>query len=61
MQTGISTPYDAMIGTLYRRSHCLKSSAIKLEMLIERWILDPSSFIGPDGDMGTLYRQPELN
>ena len=30
-------------------------------MLIERWILDPSSFIGPDGDMGTLYRQPELN
>jgi hypothetical protein len=23
--------------------------------LIERWILDPSSFVGPDGDPRTLY------
>jgi hypothetical protein len=27
-------------------------------MLIERWILDPSSFIGPDGDVSTLFRHP---
>ena len=25
------------------------------EQLIDRWILDPSSFIGPDGDVSTLY------
>ena len=30
-----------------------------LEKLIERWILDPSSFIGPDGDISTLFYQKE--
>ncbi len=29
----------------------------RLEQLIDRWILDPSSFIGPDGDLSTLYMQ----
>ena len=27
----------------------------KLEKLINRWILDPSSFIGPDGDPQKLF------
>ena len=32
----------------------------RLELFIERWIMDPSSFIGPDGDVSTLYmRQPQ--
>ena len=31
----------------------------KLERLIERWILDPSSFIGPDGDISNLFFQKE--
>ena len=32
----------------------------RLEQLIDRWILDPSSFIGPDGDASTLYlRRPQ--
>ena len=31
----------------------------KLEKLIERWILDPSSFVGPDGDMSNLFFQKE--
>jgi len=44
-----------------RRSESLDPREIaKLEALIDRWILDPSSFIGPDGDLGTLFRQPEL-
>jgi len=44
-----------------RRSDSLDPRELsKLELLIERWILDPSSFIGPDGDIGTLFRQPEL-
>ena len=32
----------------------------RLEQLIDRWILDPSSFIGPDGDVSTLYLQHPL-
>ncbi len=27
----------------------------KLEKLMERWLLDPSSFLGPDGDMNNLF------
>jgi hypothetical protein len=27
----------------------------RLEELVERWILDPSSFIGADGDPRSLY------
>ncbi len=47
--------------------HALRSSGQldrteqeKLEKLIERWILDPSSFVGPDGDMSTLFYNKEL-
>ncbi len=32
----------------------------KLEKLIERWIADPSSFVGPDGDIGTLFYKKEI-
>ena len=42
--------------------HALRRTAIldpisqrRLEELVDRWILDPSSFIGPGGDMSTLY------
>ncbi len=31
----------------------------RLETLINRWILDPSSFIGPDGDLSKLFFQKE--
>ncbi len=27
----------------------------KLEKLVHRWIMDPSSFIGPDGDINNLF------
>ncbi len=44
-----------------RRSESLDPREMaRLEALIDRWILDPSSFIGPNGDVGTLFRQPEL-
>ena len=32
----------------------------KIEKLIQRWILDPSSFIGPDGDISNLFYQKEV-
>ena len=31
----------------------------KLEKLVRQWIVDPSSFIGPDGDINNLYFQKE--
>ncbi len=31
----------------------------KLESLVSRWILDPSSFIGPDGDINNLFFQKQ--
>ena len=42
--------------------HALRRTAVldpiaqrRLEELVDRWIMDPSSFIGPNGDMSTLY------
>ena len=32
----------------------------KLEKLIERWIMDPSSFVGPDGDISKLFFKKKL-
>ncbi len=32
----------------------------KLEQLIERWILDPSSFIGPDGEISDLFVKKQV-
>ena len=44
--------------------HALRRTAVldplsqrRLEELIDRWIMDPSSFIGPDGDPRTLFEQ----
>lgn len=41
--------------------HALRRTAVldpiaqrRLEEMVDRWILDPSSFIGPDGDPRTL-------
>ena len=43
--------------------HALRRTAVldpiaqrRLEEVVDRWILDPSSFIGPDGDPRTLYQ-----
>jgi hypothetical protein len=45
--------------------HALRRTAVldplsqrRLEELVERWIMDPSSFIGADGDPRSLYEQP---
>jgi hypothetical protein len=42
--------------------HALRRTAVldphsqrRLEELIDRWIRDPSAFVGPDGDMRTLF------
>jgi len=44
-----------------RRSNSLERKDLeKLEKLIERWILDPSSFVGPDGDITSLFYKKEI-
>ena len=44
-----------------RKSNLLSSrDQEKLEKLINRWITDPSSFIGPDGDINDLFFQREI-
>ena len=44
--------------------HALRRTAVldplsqrRLEELVDRWIMDPSSFIGPDGDPRTLFQR----
>ncbi|MAS28944.1 MULTISPECIES: DUF6761 family protein [unclassified Synechococcus] len=51
---------DGYLHALRRCEELDPRELAKLETLIDRWILDPSSFIGPNGDVGTLFRQPEL-
>jgi hypothetical protein len=46
---------DGYLHALRRTGILDHSSERKLEDLIDRWIRDPSSFIGPDGDPRTLY------
>ncbi len=46
---------DGYLHALRRTGVLDHLSQRRLEELIERWILDPSSFVGPDGDPRTLY------
>ena len=39
-----------MVISALRNCNSLEQRSEKLERLIERWILDPSSFIDPEGD-----------
>ncbi len=46
---------DGYLHALRRCNKLERNEQEKLETLIERWILDPSSFIGPDGNINNLY------
>ena len=51
---------DGYLHALRRTSSLDRLQQHRLEQLIDRWIMDPSSFIGPDGDVSTLYmRRPQ--
>ena len=51
---------DGYLHALRRTGSLDSRQQLRLEQLIDRWILDPSSFIGPDGDVSTLYsRHPQ--
>ena len=46
---------DGYLHALRRTGVLDHNSQRKLEALIDRWIRDPSSFIGPDGNFRTLF------
>ena len=46
---------DGYIHALRRSQQLDHHSQNRLEELIDRWIQDPSSFMGPDGDPSRLY------
>ena len=48
---------DGYLHALRRTEILDPISQRRLEELVDRWILDPSSFIGPDGDLSTLYER----
>ena len=50
---------DGYLHALRRTGALEPRDQARLEALVDRWILDPSSFIGPDGDVSALYRQPQ--
>ena len=50
---------DGYLHALRRIGRLDQRHLARLETLVERWILDPSSFIGPDGDVSRLFHQRE--
>ena len=51
---------DGYLHALRRAEALDKNQLAKLERLMERWVLDPSSFIGPDGDLERLFNKKEV-
>ncbi len=46
---------DGYLHALRKTAVCEPHIQRRLEELVDRWIMDPSSFIGPGDDMSTLY------
>ena len=51
---------DGYLHALRKCAQLERREQEKLERLIERWMLDPSSFIGPDGDFSRLFYRKEI-
>ncbi len=48
---------DGYLHALRKQNSIPNKDQEKLEELIKNWLADPSSFIGPDGDINNLYFQ----
>ena len=51
---------DGYLHALRKCNQLERKEQEKLEKIIERWIMDPSSFIGADGDISTLYYKKDV-
>ena len=58
-QEGLRLYADGYLTALRNCNNLTRDDQDKLEKIIERWILDPSSFISPDGDIRDLFYQKE--
>ena len=54
-QTDLRLYADGYLHALRRTAVLDPLSQRRLEEVVDRWILDPSSFVGPGGDFSTLY------
>ena len=52
---------DGYLHALRKSNRLEPKDQERLERLVERWILDPSSFIGPNGDISDLFYRKEAN
>ncbi len=52
---------DGFIHALRRCEKLDRKEIEKFESLIDRWIRDPSSFVGADGDIRSLFVQEEID
>ena len=50
---------DGYLHALRKCNQLERREQEKLEKLIDRWISDPSSFIGPNGDISQLFYKQE--
>ena len=50
---------DGYLHALRKSNQLDRREQDKLEKIIDRWILDPSSFIGPNGDFSELFYKKE--
>ena len=50
---------DGYLNALRNCQNLDRNDQEKLESIIDRWILDPSSFIGPNGNITDLFFQKE--
>ena len=46
---------DGYIDALRKTKRLSAKDQEKLEILVNRWIMDPSSFVGPNGDINDLF------
>ena len=51
---------DGYLHALRKTNQLDRKDQEKLEKLISRWLLDPSSFIGPNGNIQDLFFQKEI-
>ena len=51
---------DGYLHALLKADRLERKDFERLEKLIERWILDPSSFISSDGDINSLFYKKEI-
>jgi len=47
---------DGYLHALRRSGQLDPRDQHRLEQLVDRWIMDPSSFLGPDGDVAVLFQ-----